>query len=98
MDMWSRPLDSTDILAWADLHYAHRGVWPKATTGSVLDGPLGLNWSMIDAALRIGLRSLRGGDSLAKLLQRERGVRNVQDLPPLTSELILQWCDRYYCK
>jgi hypothetical protein len=45
----------------------------------------------IDNALRYGLRGLKGGLSLAQLLDAERGVRNKQDLPPLTERQILAW-------
>ena len=47
-------------------------------------------------ALRLGLRGLSGRDSLAQLLARERGVRNVSNLPPLTEETILEWADQHH--
>jgi hypothetical protein len=65
-------------------------------TGPVRDGPLGERWRNIDNALRYGLRGLPGGSSLAQLLTRHRGVRNAQDLPPLTPELILAWAQAHY--
>ena len=46
-------------------------------------------------ALRYGLRGLSGRDSLAQLLARERGVRDVGGLPELTEENILLWADQY---
>ena len=39
----------------------------------------------------LGLRGLPGGDSLARLLERERGVRNILALPMLTEEKICRW-------
>src|SRR5262245_35930304 len=48
-----------------------------------------------DAALRLGLRGLPGGSSLARLLAARRGVRNHLDLPPLTVTKVLAWADRY---
>jgi hypothetical protein len=54
-----------------------------------------LSWRRIDNALRLGLRGLSGRDSLAQLLARERGVRNVGDLSALTENLIRSWADRH---
>jgi hypothetical protein len=54
-----------------------------------------LNWRKVDNALRLGLRTLPGGSSLAQLLDEHRGVRNKQDLPPLTHEAILAWADQH---
>jgi hypothetical protein len=56
----------------------------------VADSP-GEKWLNIDRALRSGLRGLEGGSSLADLLARERGVRNVHDLPHLTEEQVVAW-------
>jgi hypothetical protein len=33
---------------------------------------------------------------LAKLLAKERGVRNIQDLPPLAQEQIVAWIAHHY--
>ena len=41
-------------------------------------------WAAVDAALINGVRGLEGGSSLARLLDRERGVRNRKALPRLT--------------
>jgi hypothetical protein len=48
-------------------------------------------WLNINQALRLGLRGLPGGDSLARLLDRERGVRNLGNLPPLTEDQLVAW-------
>jgi hypothetical protein len=48
-------------------------------------------WLNLNEALRVGLRGLPGGDTLARLLDRERGVRNMQNLPPLAARLIVRW-------
>src|SRR4051812_46413113 len=82
------------ILPWADSHHGRTGEWPKSSTGPVADMP-GENWRRVDNALRYGLRGLPGGSSLARLLQQARGVRNVQDLPLLTEEMILAWADQH---
>jgi hypothetical protein len=47
-------------------------------------------------ALTKGLRGLPGGDSLARLLARKLGVRNLASVPPLTEDQILGWADEYH--
>jgi hypothetical protein len=90
------PLTIRDILRWADGHCARLGVYPKYVDGPVHDAPLGLNWWMVDNALRIGLRGLPGGSSLARLLAARRGVRNKQALPSLTEYLIETWARAHH--
>lgn len=46
-------------------------------------------------ALRRGLRGLRSGSSLARLLAEHRGVRTRSALPPLTIEQILYWAQAH---
>jgi hypothetical protein len=53
------------------------------------------NWRKLNAALRLGARSLPAGRSLGRLLAEERGARNRTSLPPLTVEQILTWADAY---
>jgi hypothetical protein len=89
------PLTVAQILIWADAHFARTGAWPKTTGRHVLDDPTE-SWQRIDQALRYGSRSLRGGDSLARLLARERGVRNRKDLPPLTEAQIEAWARAHH--
>lgn len=85
------------ILVWADDHYHRMDKWPTADSGLVLVEP-GENWRSVDNGLRLGLRGLPGGDSLAKLLSRRRGVRNCKALPPYTIRQILTWADAYHAK
>ncbi len=70
------PLTCEQILAWADVHHARTGRWPVVKGGPIV-GAQGESWSAVDAALREGLRSLPGGDSLARLLKRRRGTGDV---------------------
>jgi hypothetical protein len=49
------------------------------------------SWRRIDRALRDGDRGLPVGDSLPRLLARERGARNHKALPPLDEQEILAW-------
>jgi hypothetical protein len=88
-------LTEATVLAWADDFHARTGRWPKTSSGRV---PLDKNekWLNVDQALRLGLRGLPGGDSLARLLDRKRGVRNVHDLPPLTEAEVCRWARDHY--
>jgi hypothetical protein len=71
---WAKPLTVERILAWADAHHARTGRWPTDTSGPIPEAP-GETWRAINAALTRGHRSLPGGDSLARLLERHRGPR-----------------------
>ncbi len=88
-------LEIEQILSWADAHFARTGEWPTADSGAVVDAGRE-KWANIDAALRLGMRSLERGSSLARLLQHHRGVRNRKDLPALTVEEILCWADAHH--
>jgi hypothetical protein len=66
-------LDVARVLGWAEAHRARAGAWPRIDSGPVPESP-GETWRRIDNALRLGLRGLEGGSSLARLLERERGV------------------------
>jgi hypothetical protein len=52
----------------------------------------------VDNALRYRLRGISVRSSLAQLQARERGVRNVHDLPELTEGLILSWADQHHAR
>lgn len=73
------------ILKWADLHHQKTGHWPRRNSGDVQGAP-GEKWGNIQAALYSGGRCLPGGSSLAKLLAKTRGVRNLSALPDQTSK------------
>jgi hypothetical protein len=89
------PLSEEQILRWADEHQRRTGAWPTRKSGTIGDSG-GEQWQAIDVALHLGARKLPGGSSLARLLARERGVRNRKQLPPLTEEGILAWADAHY--
>lgn len=89
------PLTPLAILVWADVHYRRTGTWPKGSDGEI-HGAAGETWYAVDAALQLGCRSLPGGSSLAQLLAKFRGVRNIHKLPPLTAEDILAWADAHH--
>src|SRR5437879_3196396 len=75
------------ILRWADRHRTRTGRWPKSTDSAVV-GTVGETWLNLDQALRKGLRSLRPGSSLARILARHR----------LTVEQILFWSDERHAR
>jgi hypothetical protein len=83
------------ILSWADHHRGQTGEWPRVLSGPVAAAE-GETWLGVDSALREGLRGLRGGSSLARLLAQRRGVRNKAQAPRLTRKLILEWADAYH--
>lgn len=84
------PLRVSQVLGWARAHFDRFGTWPQRYSGSVADAPQE-NWSGIDVALRLGLRGLGGGSSLACLLSERFGVRNIKRLRPLSETQILRW-------
>jgi hypothetical protein len=89
-------LNSKIVLAWADAHFARTGKWPIRYSGTVLDAPKE-RWGGIDTALSKGGRGLgRGGSSLARFLEKHRGVRNSRNLPSLTTQKILRWADLHH--
>jgi hypothetical protein len=85
------------ILTWADSHFARTGTWPKSASGFISEAHKE-NWNMVDTALRLGLRGLPGLSSLAQLLAKRRGVRNLQGLPRITEQMILDWADRSHAR
>jgi len=82
------------ILKWADDLHARTGTWPKETSGTIPGGD-GETWFAVDRALRAGVRGFPGGSSLPQVLDRHRGVRNIQKLPRLTVKRILAWADAH---
>jgi len=90
-----RPLDEDLILSWADAHFDTHGIWPKKTSGPI--GPTGADtWAKVDSALRLGLRGLLPGSSLALLLQERRNAFHHLNQSRLSISLILDWADNHY--
>ncbi len=87
------PLTVNQILAWADAHEAETGALPNRHSGQVTDTDE--TWNNIDVSLRLGLRDLISGSSLAKLLAKHRGRRNKKNLSPLSANQILAWADTH---
>jgi superfamily II DNA or RNA helicase len=89
-----RPRLSYDqIIGWADAFFARHAAWPSASSGPI-EG-CDDTWRAVAVALQKGLRGLPRGTSLAQLLEQERGVRNIANLPLLSNKQILVWADQY---
>jgi hypothetical protein len=88
------PLTIPQILAWADAHHTRTGHWPTGGSGPIPEAP-DETWRSVGAALTQGMRGLPGGSSLARLLLRERGVRDQRYRAPLTIPEILAWADAF---
>jgi len=89
------PLTEEQILKWADAHHERIGEWPNQNSGIVFDAPCE-SWKNLYAALYIGSRGLKGGNSLAQLLAEKRGVKNLKQLEKLTPGKVLQWADAHH--
>jgi hypothetical protein len=83
------------ILGWADRHHQRTGKWPGSQAGPVAGVP-GQTWSGVEATLRMGLRGLPGGTSIALMLAEYREVRNQKRLPPLRKNQILRWAKAHF--
>jgi hypothetical protein len=64
-------LTEIQIFTWAVAHKARTGEWPRVKSGPIPEVP-GERWGNMDNALRLGLRGLPGGSSLARLIQERR--------------------------
>ncbi len=89
-----RPLSVQQVLAWADAHYRKHGKWPTSTSGTV-PGTV-RTWLAIDKNLKDGKCGLPAAGSLARLLEKQRGVRWGRRLPDLCERQILAWADEYF--
>lgn len=92
------PLTISQILRWVDAYRRRTGTWPHPKTKGRIPGTNGETWLAVDSALRTGLRGLPGGSSLPRVLAEHRGVRNPQDLPPLSVGQVLAWADAFFQK
>jgi hypothetical protein len=91
-----QPLTIRKILKWADAHHRRTGRWPSQYARQrVVDVP-GESWTNIAAALQVGSRGLPGGDSLARVLLRHRGVRRTIYRKRLSFPQILAWVDEHH--
>jgi hypothetical protein len=87
-------LTSEEIIGWVEDHKKRTGEWPSIRSGEVLNQPEE-NWASISQALRVGIRGLPKGSSLAKLLYEKKNVLIGRSLPPYKIKEILAWADEY---
>jgi hypothetical protein len=88
-------LTQKQVLVWADAHFQRTGEWPTNKSGPIPDAS-GENWNTVALAMHNGQRGFKRHSSLARLLHRCRGVRNLQDLAPLAIATILAWADAHH--
>ncbi len=91
------PLYVSEVLNWADAFYARHGRWPTRNDGKIL-GQLGLTWSAVHQALRVGGRGLPRFGSLARLLLERRDRRHKGLLPRFTIRRVLAWADAFHAR
>lgn len=77
------------ILSWCDAFFELHGQYPKTHERKPVPNQSNESWTLIRCALASGRRGLPKG-SLAKILEVNRGVRNIQNLPKLTEDMILK--------
>jgi len=88
------PLSERQILQWADQFFQSHGWYPAI---SETEAPAkGETWQRIDAALRSGIRTLKGGSSLWILLRNQRGLTKTTRTQGLSEKQILAWADAFY--
>jgi hypothetical protein len=93
------PLAIPQVLAWCDAHRVRTGRWPRLDDWrDVIPGLNSETWRRVYQAVAIGIRGLPGDSTLWDVLAKHRGVRNINNLPPLTHEQILNWVDAYRAK
>jgi hypothetical protein len=81
-----------DVLGWVDAWRRRTNEWPTVWSGEI-PGSGGVNWGIVDEALRFGRGAIPGGSSLGRLLVLER---KVDFRPPFREEQILAWADAHY--
>ncbi len=88
-------LSERQILGWADAFFEKHGDWPLYYSGSIAGTP-GETWDHINLALQRGLRGLRRGQSLSRLLLKAKGVKVYGGPNRLTEQQILGWADAFF--
>jgi hypothetical protein len=93
------PLRIEQILKWADHYFEEYGRYPNINSGLV-PGTIDETWRRLDEALCRGYRGLpkKPKSSLARLLEKRRGVRNSEFPPKLVPDKIAKWARRYFQK
>jgi hypothetical protein len=95
-NLWDLPPFTIQrILTWSDGYRSRTDHWPTSESGPIAEAP-GETWRAVDQALRVGVRGLPGGSSLARLLAAQRRARNLHRQPRLTLGRILAWADGHH--
>ena len=90
-------LTERQVLAWADRHHARTGKWPNILSGPIAQTD-GETWRNVAWCLRLGLRGLPAGTTIARFLVERRGARIHTYPPPLTIAEILRWSDAHFAR
>ena len=88
-------LDIDKILQWVDAYHTRNKTWPDLHSGDIPEAE-GETWLKVNTAMHSGVRGLRPGSSLAKLLAETRGRHNRRYPTNLTVEVILAWADDHF--
>jgi hypothetical protein len=72
----SPPLTVRKIQSWADAHLRRTGCWPVPGPGPIRESPDD-TWAAIEGALQQGTRGMPGGDTIPRLLDRERRIKKM---------------------
>lgn len=92
------PIRKRQILAWADAYHARTGQWPKSRTTGRIPESSGDTWGVVHSSLRSGRRGLPGGNTLADMLLKHRGVQHNLSKSRLTMRQILRWADEHHAR
>ena len=93
---FSDKITEETILEDADRFFQQHGFWPKTNSSFGVPDKSYESWTHYDIYLSRGQRGLPGGSTLAKLLQKERGVQNPKGKPRLTEDIILYDIQSFY--
>lgn len=84
-------LNEETIVKWARAEFVRLGRWPRGSDAGVYGVPEE-TWTAINSALRYGLRGLKPGSSLAKLLGKGR----INKKRLFTTNEVLAWADAFF--
>ncbi len=90
------PLSQARVLAWADAYHRRTGDWPTPHAGPIPEAPdPGETWARVANAMFRSLRGLKRGQTLGRLLAKDRGVLRGILKPRLSESQIIAWAERY---
>jgi hypothetical protein len=80
-------------------HRERTGHWPQLREWRTeISGSGGETWGNVSPGAQQGFGRASAGSSLWDLPTKHRRVRNINNLPPLTTEQILSWADAFRAK